>query len=103
MTPLPRKTRDELLATLDAVLKELRQVRATKPASDAPDFELAESTLLGCRGAVEGSRDVEPLVHTLKKAAVALRATAGAGGLASAAARARTTLETLWTALELKV
>jgi hypothetical protein len=102
MTPLPRKTRDELLATLDAVLKELRQVRATKPPTEAPDFDLAESTLLGCRGAVEGSRDVEPLVHTLKKAAVALKPSGG-GGLASAAARARTTLETLWTALELKV
>lgn len=102
MTPLSRKSRDQLLGTLDAVLKELRQVRATKEQTGYPGFELAESTLLGCRGAVEGSRDVEPLVHTLKKAAGALKGGPG-GEVAPAVQRARTTLETLWTALELTI
>jgi hypothetical protein len=101
LTPLLPKTRDEVLATIDAVVKELRQVRATTAEPDS-GFELAQSTLLGCRGAVQGSKDVEPLVHTLKKAAGALKVTA-ASDASSAVQRARTTLQTLWTALELNL
>jgi len=101
MTDLSRKTRDQLLGTLDAVLKELREVRATSKAETGYlGFELAESTLLACRGAVESAREVGQLVHTLKKAAGALRVTGGSD-VAPAVQRARTTLETLWTALEL--
>ena len=101
MTELPRKTRDQLLATLDAVLKEMRDLRATaKVQTDHVGIELAESTLLSCRGTVESAREVEPLFHTLRKAAGALRASGG-GQVAPPVQRARTTLETLCTALEL--
>ena len=101
MTDLPPKTRDQLLATIDAVLKEMRDLRATaKVQADHVGIELAESTLLGCRAAVDSAREVEPLFHTLRKVLGGLKASGG-GQVAPAVQRTRTTLETLCTALEL--
>jgi hypothetical protein len=95
-------TRKRILNELDGMRLDVVALRdATKIKTGYLGFQLAETTLVNCRVAVEALNDRDQIVTMLKRCAAALRLTGG-GDVWPAVERARETLQKLWEGMEPK-
>jgi hypothetical protein len=96
MPDVPPNIHAQILHELDGMRLDLVGLRdATDVKAGYKGFDLAETTLLNCRGSVEALRDRDLIVSMLKRGNVVLREVGG-GDAWPAVQRARTALQDLW-------
>lgn len=96
MPDVPANTHAQILHELDGMRLDLVGLRdATDVKAGYKGFDLAETILINCRGAVEALRDREQIVSVLKRGNVVLKEVGG-GDAWPAVQRARTELQGLW-------
>jgi hypothetical protein len=96
MPDIPVDTHAQILNELDGTRLDVVGLRDTTDVKAGyKGFDLAETTLLNCRSAIEALRDRDQIVSMLKRGNVVLREVGG-GDAWPAVQRARTALQNLW-------
>ena len=99
MPDVPADTHAQIVNELDGMRLDVVGLRdATDVKAGYKGFDLAETALVNCRGAVAALRDRGQIVCMLKRGNVVLREVGG-GDAWPAVERARTALQNLWEGL----